>query len=148
MVETEAAYLAGIIDGEGSISMTAAKKGTDKEYFRIVMSVSNTDKELVQWIGQWGGSFLWDRHHREGSKPQHRWTAVGNLLREILPQTIPFMIVKKDRAEWALEALAIQADRQPYQLYRPEQLRRLYELREYFDLDRRRSLSCRAREPY
>lgn len=47
MIETEKAYVAGIIDGEGSIMLTRFHKN---EYPSPCVSISSTDIELLEWI--------------------------------------------------------------------------------------------------
>lgn len=47
MKEWEASYIAGIIDGEGTISLTRMHKG---EFRRPCISISSTDKELLIYI--------------------------------------------------------------------------------------------------
>ena len=47
MLETEKSYLAGIIDGEGSVMLTRFHKN---EYPSPCISISSTDIELLEWI--------------------------------------------------------------------------------------------------
>ncbi|MCF6466656.1 LAGLIDADG family homing endonuclease [Clostridium sp. Cult2] len=47
MTETEKAYIAGIVDGEGSIMLTRFHKN---EYPSPCVSISSTDMELLEWI--------------------------------------------------------------------------------------------------
>lgn len=46
------AYLAGIIDGEGSIMYVkgALDKRRNKYYYRVILRVANNDMTLIQWI--------------------------------------------------------------------------------------------------
>ena len=46
------AYLAGIVDGEGSIMYVkgAMDKRRNKQYYRVVLRVANNDMTLIQWI--------------------------------------------------------------------------------------------------
>lgn len=53
MTNTEIAYLAGIIDGEGSIMLTKYHKS---EYPSPCISISSTDLELLEWIKEKVGS--------------------------------------------------------------------------------------------
>ena len=43
----EAAYIAAIIDGEGSVTLLRIH---GNEYSQIVISISNCDKKLLEWI--------------------------------------------------------------------------------------------------
>ena len=47
MLETEKAYIAGIIDGEGSIMLTRLHKN---QYHSPCVSIASTDSELLQWV--------------------------------------------------------------------------------------------------
>src|SRR5688572_11752451 len=42
-----AAYLAGLVDGEGTITLTSMHRG---ERRRIVVSISNTDRSLLEFV--------------------------------------------------------------------------------------------------
>ena len=59
MIETDAAYLAGLVDGEGSIQYKQAwekkkkhkGKGHRKTYaWRINMEISMTDQDVIRWV--------------------------------------------------------------------------------------------------
>lgn len=147
MKKTEAAYLAGIVDGEGSISMTRVGGKRRHAYWRIVLVVSNCDRELIEWLEQWGGATMYDMNRGPNKRPQHRWTIVGNALREMLPKIQPFLIIKAERAGWARRVLAIQNTRTGNKRP-PEVVAELNEIRALFDNDRKRSLSARNREAY
>ncbi|MDQ1144432.1 hypothetical protein QE429_001259 [Bacillus sp. SORGH_AS 510] len=47
MENWEAAYIAGIIDGEGSITLTRMHK---KEHRRPCITIASTDKELLSYV--------------------------------------------------------------------------------------------------
>lgn len=49
MLETEKAYIAGIIDGEGSIMLIKFHKN---QYPSPCISISSTNVELLEWIKQ------------------------------------------------------------------------------------------------
>jgi len=98
--ETFWAYLAGFIDGEGSL-------GVYQSGPRIC--VSNTHLEVLEWFIRVSGSGVIGK--RTGSSQftatkqcyQLHWQANG--CRQILPKIIPFMHEKKERAELLLEYL-------------------------------------------
>jgi len=62
----DTAYLAGFVDGEGSIGIvahnkpnTAGGKGRRTPHYRLVIGVTNTDIAVLQWIhDRWGGSIF------------------------------------------------------------------------------------------
>ena len=45
--KTDAAYLAGLIDGEGTISLTRLHRGQNRQ---LVVSVSSTERTLLEWV--------------------------------------------------------------------------------------------------
>ncbi len=45
--ETDAAYLAGLIDGEGTIALTRLHRGQNRQ---LVVSVSSTERALLEWV--------------------------------------------------------------------------------------------------
>lgn len=144
MRDTEAAYLAGIVDGEGSISLTRVKQKGG--YWRVVLTVSSCDKGLIEWCARWGGATLFDMDRGPNRRLQHRWTIVGQALRKLLKDIRPYLIIKADRAKWAAEGLdIISQPRKPYTKRNPEDVEKLYKLRQQFDKDRGRSLSARNR---
>ncbi|WP_051353184.1 hypothetical protein [Thalassobacillus devorans] len=51
----EAVYMAGIIDGEGSITLTRIHKN---EHRRPCITISSTDKELLIYLQSLGGEQL------------------------------------------------------------------------------------------
>lgn len=144
------AYLAGIIDGEGSISMSRQYRyGKDKlPYWRITLSVSSCDSKLINWLHEhFGGSIIANMYRGANRRLQHRWSVGGDDLRSFIKSIIPFLIIKKERAQWASEVLDIQNLRKQkaYSPYSDEEKIQLYKLRLKFDNDVNRSLSCKNR---
>ena len=45
--ETDAAYLAGLIDGEGTVALTRLHRGQNRQ---LVVSVSSTERTLLEWV--------------------------------------------------------------------------------------------------
>lgn len=95
----EAAYLAGIIDGEGTISFRAGRS--------VRVSVANTDEDLMAWLQKIGGS----RHlHTSPAHPNRRtcwrwWIGHRADVLPVLRFAEPYMIVKRDLAKRAIAIL-------------------------------------------
>lgn len=104
----ERGYIAGIIDGEGSITLEPRRnrKGYKCRMFRV--DVSSTDEELIDWLVEKVGGAKTLRKHAEGNrKTQWSWSVRGRdvvvLLRSIKPY---FQIYRrKARADFILEEL-------------------------------------------
>lgn len=101
--ETDAAYLAGIIDGEGSIIRLKRKNGSIS--YRVV--VVNTDWPMLEWITDTTGvgSLNTKPRQEEGHKPCWYWVVNAQTARQILERCYPYMIIKKDKAKKAIDHL-------------------------------------------
>ena len=107
----EAAYIAGFVDGEGSIPIFATNR-TGKNpgvRYRTYLTVGQTDIRPLTWMQSLlGGSIRLDSAQKAATairqrKPFYVLKIDGYTLDLALPQIIPFMIVKRDRAELCLE---------------------------------------------
>jgi len=107
--EIQAAYLAGLIDGEGSIAVSRKRdcSGVRRGYsYRLNLSISNTDTDLVQWclkvtgVGTIGRCCSTNplRH-----KAATRWTVWTRQAAQVLEQVVPHLVSKRQHAELALE---------------------------------------------
>ena len=98
--ETFWAYLAAFIDGEGSVSM--CQNGP-----RLI--ISNTDLSVLEWIkNSLGAGYIQvlQRKGRLSVKPCYNLTFGSNPIRTILPRVIPYMRIKRRRAELLIEYLS------------------------------------------
>jgi len=98
----EAAYLAGILDGEGSITVVKSKQ--KNQGLRILICIVNTDRELMRWLESIGGPPV--RWRKGTNKMVGCWNICGvNDAWYLLNKVKPFLIVKLEKAEKALEIL-------------------------------------------
>lgn len=102
---TDAAYLAGFFDGEGSIIRV---KGHG---WRI--TIYQSSEEVIQWIATTTGTGTVASSRTESSnlikKPkvartQWYWNLYGRNAFALLEQLLPYLIVKRDRALEAIES--------------------------------------------
>lgn len=103
--EVELAYLAGIIDGEGTITLT---RGLKSDRFRaLVMSVANTDLSMINYLKDtYGGrtskrNRLTATHHMAAFD----WRVERRKAVELLEGIYPYLRneVKRDRAKHTLD---------------------------------------------
>lgn len=106
-------YLAGIIDGEGCISIFLHKYGTkdgsSKFTTNLEISIYQADDRLMKWlVFHYGGKFY--RHDCDGaSRPGYSWFAPrGKAREEFLLQVIPYLLLKKEQALLALQYLRLE----------------------------------------
>lgn len=101
--DTDLAYLAGIIDGEGSIfrrvPLPRRKWGVE---------VANTDVGLIEWLAGLGGRVRVE--HRIGGRTVYHWQVYARRdMVELLTAVRPYMRIKAARAGEALgELLALE----------------------------------------
>lgn len=99
--ETQIAYLAGIIDGEGSIYVQRRKTKTGWSYFPRFQIV-NTNRKLMEWIHKTFGGLIYDKprnHIRSHWKMQIEWFTTRKLLDQLLPLILPYLVIKQEQAE-------------------------------------------------
>jgi hypothetical protein len=119
--ETEWAYLAGIIDGEGTIGLYGP--GPRSPHGRAFVVIANSNTDLLNWVQQlWPGCTvsltLKAGDLRKGQFTTHksdiyqlRWTRRA-AIKSVLEGILPYLRIKKDRAE---KVLAWVAERKEYQ---------------------------------
>ena len=101
------AYIAGLVDGEGSICIhrDASNKKRYVKY-NLLVNVSNTDPRPLRLIqGLFGGSFFLTNRtvSREGKLPCWGINVSGPKAENLLRKILPYLIIKKEQAVLALE---------------------------------------------
>ena len=115
-----AAYIAGFLDGEGHLGILRAKRAESRSGYRygVVLDVSNTNREVLGTILQWLGDNGWignperNNHRFPNAKPLYRLRFSRLQIREILPQIMPYLIVKREQAK-AMMAYFEEMDKAP-----------------------------------
>lgn len=97
----EKAYLAGIIDGEGCITISKATSGKYVS-FRPLVEITNTNFEALKQIGQILGvkCTFFELKGKNGRKDYHRVVLYKTKqILSLLSQIIPYLLIKKRQAE-------------------------------------------------
>lgn len=100
MKPTEAAWLGGIIDGEGSITEGGPYQG--KKTTRWQLSAVNTDRRLLERCFEITGvgSILVKAARKEGHKELCAWNVTSyRNMDHILRQIRPFLVIKGEKAD-------------------------------------------------
>lgn len=101
MTETDKAYLAGLMDGEGSISLARSfAKRTRGRYVYPLVRIANTDKPMIDWIIQripFGALQYRSRMNERCKNVYHIGWASSEAI-EVLELILPYLITKKERA--------------------------------------------------
>ena len=101
--EASLGYIAGIIDGEGSLTICNCSKTQGRAFFTTSLNVSSTDKILIDWIveqfGGWQGEYTPKQTPKNSRKKVYRWAATGKNLEVILRLAYPYVVIKKREIE-------------------------------------------------
>ena len=102
LTDWQLAYLAGFIDGEGSIGIYGANRRNNSA---VRLMVNNTYLEVVDFIHALTG--VGTVIYKEGGKrkaPSKIWQVTSVFeMRDVIVKLLPYLIVKKNQAMSALE---------------------------------------------
>lgn len=97
------AYLAGIIDGEGHISINRNKSCPQRRKnprYQAEVTVVNTDIRLMEYLVEYiGGSFYKRKKSKEWHKDTYQWKVTSTTARELCKRLLPYLLLKKGQAE-------------------------------------------------
>ena len=99
------AYLAGIIDGEGSVMIKRHRVDSKRGFrFELAVSVTNTALWLLELLKlNFGGRIDRQKQKKPIHKPCWIWRIDGPSAESCLKALLPFLQLKKAQAELALE---------------------------------------------
>lgn len=84
-------YLAGLIDGEGTI--TLSKDRAASKYRYPVVSMSSTSIELINvFVENYGGVVCKHKTYKEHHKKSYSWRVISNKAINLLKQVVPYML--------------------------------------------------------
>ena len=103
----DAAYIAGIVDGEGCIGIyrTGGHKRKDAARLSLRLTVGSTYKPLLNWLRSTTGIGGVCVHSSGGerNKPSWEWQARGRQAVELLFQLVPYVVIKEKQIHIACE---------------------------------------------
>jgi hypothetical protein len=87
---TDAAYLAGLIDGEGSVSLTRLHRGQNRQ---LSLSISSTERSILDWVlATTGvGKITTKRTERPYHAPGFTYMVGNRQAIAVLQQVVPHM---------------------------------------------------------
>ena len=95
------AYLAGIVDGEGTISVRFYPKRNERS---IAIQVGNTSSKLLNYLYDTFGGTIDRGYKTKGNKLFRLWKVAGSIIcKRFLIGLKPYLVIKEDQAETALE---------------------------------------------
>ncbi len=113
MNKTDLAYIAGIVDGEGTIR--AAPRRTEGNGCRMEVSVTSTTEWLCRWLKfNFGGCLVKRKNYNPlRHKQSWDWILGANKAKEFLYLIYPYLRIKKAQAELVI-ALQERIDKRKY----------------------------------
>ena len=104
----ERAYIAGIIDGEGCITLSQTKTRYNKETYRAMITVETTSYVLQQYLVKITGQGDIRRKPQKGNhKDRFLWCLAGkSVIRNFLLEIETYLVIKKQHANIMLDFLA------------------------------------------
>lgn len=108
------AYVAGLIDGDGSVGVACQKRGSQQDrwsyYASVTIGMTEPGKPILEWIHQeWGGSLHPHKVAGERECPAWQWRVSGDKAVAILRMLLPHLKLKAPQARLALEVERIRS---------------------------------------
>lgn len=102
------AYLAGLVDGEGSISIGSyAVTSIGTPQFTTYLSITNTNKDMIDWLFNNFGTkpipYTSNQLSKNCRLPVWRWQITGDKLLHICEIILPYIVAKKRQVEIMIE---------------------------------------------
>lgn len=111
MDETSAAYLAGIIDGEGHVAIAKRRpnkrSGEKSPGYLNTLRVGSTDPRLLEWIlAKTKCGSIHQEKLRPNCKPFYIWGVSSIEAERVLRIVYPYLVIKKEQAELVFQLRA------------------------------------------
>lgn len=106
LLDTEAAYIGGLFDGEGNITLAREKTKLSQRGFiiRLEIRVDNTNKNALDFISDAthiGRVYTYEKDNR---KPLYSWQLRRLAdIKALIEQLLPYLIIKRERAKLTIE---------------------------------------------
>jgi hypothetical protein len=102
----EAAYMAGLMDGEGTFFI--GNYGTSRNpFFQTVLKITSTDKCMIEWVyntfGGWMSEYTSKQRAQNSKGPVYSWACSGDRLTHLCEIMLPYLTAKTNQAEILLE---------------------------------------------
>ena len=132
----EWAYFAGLIDGEGWISIGAHRPNRKGPFLRPYFAIVNTDRKMLEWVARKTTLKVHMENRRVGGRwsptlgriiekrlPAYSVQGLGYKILPILDGLIPYLITKKDRAELVAKWIRLRLPKPPQSHYTEEEVK-------------------------
>ncbi len=112
LTAAECGYVAGILDGEGTIRIGRQSKKTGKPpAFVTGVGVTNTDIRMIEWLIETTGcGQFFQVQNLPTRRPAFRWYVPVSFQESLLNQVKPYLVCKSRQAECVLALIAMRKD--------------------------------------
>lgn len=95
MSKEDLAYIAGLFDGEGCISIDGELK--------LRVCIMNTNSDIIYWVKEiFGGHTYLKPKNQAQNKDNYEWKVTGNKAVKVIRTLFPYLRIKKEEAIIAL----------------------------------------------
>jgi len=90
MSQTDAAYIAGLVDGEGTVTLSRRHRSENRH---VVISISNTDRPLLEYVlnSVGAGKITNKRTSQTHHTPSYTYTISNRQALALLSQILPYL---------------------------------------------------------
>lgn len=112
--DAERAYAAGILDGEGCISIKRyTTPGRPRPYHQLHVQICMSDHHVLEWLQERFAGSIMKRGRK--TQPHHRdlwvWTVASNQALRFLRMVRPYLLVKSGQSDQAMRLQGVRANR-------------------------------------
>ena len=97
------AWAAGLIDGEGCISIAKADRKLKSPHYKMQVQVAMCHKPTIERLYEMFGGSVSMRHGKGHNRNSWTWTIFNNQAAVLLKSLLPYMVTKQDEAKVAVE---------------------------------------------
>lgn len=105
MTDSQIAYLAGMLDGDGTLGAAVRAAESQNPYIRPYVVVTNTSILLVEWLQ--GRGFQPTKRTNTNGRPYWICTWSGFQLEGLLTRLLPHLVIKQRQAQLLLELISL-----------------------------------------
>lgn len=96
--EADIIYLAGLFDGEGSVSLNRYRRNGGNHRCILKIHLSSTDRSVISWLQENFGGSVTIVGAINGHKELHRWSLVSSAASDLLYDMLPYLRIKEEHA--------------------------------------------------
>ena len=97
----ECVYMAGVLDGEGCLSINSEDRG--QTYYPQIRVTQTKLDWLEEFAESWGGAVHPKPRYRSGSALAWKWQIYGDNMAKLLNAVYPYLRLKGEQAELLLQ---------------------------------------------